>query len=143
MSNKVKVLVIIILVISLGLIYYFKDNEGVTKDIQNVSQNSIQNNEYKSESKKKLPILIELSIDGCPPCKSMEPIIKNIEEEFREKLVVKRINITKNPSEAKIYKTSLYPTQILFDAQGKEVLRHEGFLSKEDIVTAINKIGVK
>ena len=41
------------------------------------------------------------------------------------------------------YGISLIPTQIFYDAEGKEVLRHEGFFDKAGIVAELQKLGVK
>ena len=34
------------------------------------------------------------------------------------------------------------PTQIFYDSSGKELFRHEGFYSKEDILGKWNELGV-
>jgi thioredoxin 1 len=36
----------------------------------------------------------------------------------------------------------MIPTQIFFDADGKELFRHEGFFSKEDILAKWKEFGV-
>jgi thioredoxin 1 len=37
----------------------------------------------------------------------------------------------------------MIPTQIFFNAQGKEVKRHIGFMDKADIVKELKALGVK
>jgi thioredoxin 1 len=37
----------------------------------------------------------------------------------------------------------MIPTQIFFNAQGKEVKRHIGFLDKQDIVKELRAAGLK
>ena len=37
---------------------------------------------------------------------------------------------------------SIIPTQIFYDASGKELYRHEGFFSKEDILAKWKEFGV-
>ena len=41
------------------------------------------------------------------------------------------------------YKVVMIPTQIFFDAQGKEVKRHMGFMNKNDIMQVFRILGVK
>lgn len=48
-------------------------------------------------------------------------------------MTVDFIDVWKDTDAGKPYKIRLIPTQIVFDAAGKEVFRHEGFLSREDI----------
>ena len=40
------------------------------------------------------------------------------------------------------YGVKMIPTQIFFDASGKELFRHEGFMSKEDILGKWKELGV-
>ena len=47
---------------------------------------------------------------------------------------------TRTPGKA--YKIKLIPTQIFFDASGKERFRHEGFFGKEDILAKWKELGV-
>jgi hypothetical protein len=47
-----------------------------------------------------------------------------------------------SPDAGTPYKISLIPTQIFFDAAGKERFRHEGFFSKEDILAKWKELGV-
>jgi len=41
------------------------------------------------------------------------------------------------------YKISLIPTQILYDDAGKELYRHQGFFSHDDILAKFRALGVK
>ena len=53
------------------------------------------------------------------------------------------IDVWENPQEGPKYGIQLIPTQIFYDAKGKEVLRHEGFMEKAAIVAELEKLGVK
>jgi hypothetical protein len=55
---------------------------------------------------------------------------------------VEFIDVWKNPDAGKTYKIKLIPTQIFFDASGKERFRHEGFFGKEDILAKWKELGV-
>jgi thioredoxin len=55
---------------------------------------------------------------------------------------VEFIDVWKTPEAGKPYKISLIPTQIFFNAAGKELYRHEGFISKEDILAKWKELGV-
>ena len=56
---------------------------------------------------------------------------------------VEFIDVWKKPEAAKPYKIKLIPTQIFYDAKGKERFRHQGFISKEDILTKWKELGVE
>jgi len=55
---------------------------------------------------------------------------------------VEFIDVRKNPEAGKAHKIKLIPTQIFFDASGKERFRHEGFYGKEDILGKWKELGV-
>jgi len=81
-----------------------------------------------------LPRLVDLGADKCIPCKAMAPILKGLKEEYAGVFSVEFIDVWKNPNAGGEYGVKIIPTQIFFDAEGKELFRHEGFFSKEDIL---------
>ena len=73
----------------------------------------------------------------------MAPILEELKKEYAGKLEVEFIDVWKNPDAAKKYGIKLIPTQIFYDAAGKELFRHEGFFGKEDILAKWKELGVK
>jgi thioredoxin 1 len=94
-------------------------------------------------AKVKLPRLVDLGADKCIPCKLMAPILSELKLEQAGCLEVEFVDVWKSPEAAKPYKISLIPTQIFYDANGKELFRHEGFYSKGDILSKWKELGVK
>jgi thioredoxin 1 len=90
----------------------------------------------------KLPRLVDLGADKCIPCKAMAPILKDLKAEYAGRMDVEFIDVWKDPKPGKAYKIKLIPTQIFFDASGKERFRHEGFYGKEDILAKWKELGV-
>jgi thioredoxin 1 len=90
----------------------------------------------------KLPRLVDLGADKCIPCKMMAPILAGMKKEYAGRLQVDFIDIWKNRNASQQYKINLIPTQIFYDASGKERFRHEGFFSKEDILAKWEELGV-
>jgi thioredoxin 1 len=92
----------------------------------------------------KLPRLVDLGADKCIPCKKLAPILQELRKEYQGKLSVELIDVWKNPAAGQPYNIRVIPTQILYDRDGKEVWRHEGFISKEDLKALFaEKVGVK
>jgi thioredoxin 1 len=89
-----------------------------------------------------LPRLLDLGSTVCIPCKMMAPILEELKKEYAGRLQVEFVDVMANPDAATPYKISLIPTQIFFDASGKERFRHEGFISKEDILAKWKELGV-
>jgi len=90
----------------------------------------------------KLPKLVDLGADKCIPCKMMAPILEGLKREYAGRMDVQFIDVWKDPAPGRRYKIRLIPTQIFFDASGKELFRHEGFFGKEDILAKWKELGV-
>jgi thioredoxin 1 len=92
----------------------------------------------------KLPRLVDLGADKCIPCKKLAPILEQLREEYKGRLDVEFIDVWKDPNAGRPYQIRVIPTQILYDRQGNEVWRHEGFIPKEDLKTLFaEKVGVE
>jgi len=89
-----------------------------------------------------LPKLLDLGADKCIPCKMMAPLLEELKTAYSGRLDVVFADVWKNPAEAKEYGIETIPTQIFFDAQGKELFRHEGFFAKDDILAKWKELGV-
>ena len=89
-----------------------------------------------------LPRLVDLGAGKCIPCKKMKPILDQLREEYQGRMEVVFIDVRENPDEATAYGIRTIPTQIFYDASGKERTRHEGFMSKEDILAQWKSLGV-
>jgi len=88
-----------------------------------------------------LPKLLDLGADKCIPCIKMVPILDALKEDFSGQLDVEFINVWKHKEEAAQYGVRMIPTQIFFDADGKELYRHQGFIGREDILEQWQKLG--
>jgi len=89
-----------------------------------------------------LPRLLDLGAGKCIPCKKMAPILDELRKEYAGAMEVVFIDVWQNPSVAVQYGIEAIPTQIFFDASGKELFRHEGFYSKEEILAKWKELGI-
>jgi len=90
-----------------------------------------------------LPKLLDFGRGVCIPCKKMAPILKELSEEYNNRVVIKIIEIDQERELTEANKIRLIPTQIFFDSKNKEVFRHEGFIDKEAIKKVFEKMEVK
>ena len=90
-----------------------------------------------------LPRLLDLGATKCIPCKMMAPILDELKEQYAGVFEVEFIDVWENPAEAEKHGIQTIPTQIFFDASGKELFRHEGFFSKEEILAKWKEFGVE
>jgi len=89
------------------------------------------------------PAIIDVGARSCIPCKKMAPILESLTAAYRGKAGVLFIDVHENQAAAKRLRVQLIPTQIFFDARGKEVKRHIGFMDQADIVKELNALGVR
>lgn len=94
-----------------------------------------------AEPYKPLPCLVEFSAGDCGPCKTMTPILEELASEYEGRLRIETIDMWKRPTAGEEHNIRMYPTQIFYDAMGSELFRHEGFLSKEDILAQWRDLG--
>lgn len=88
------------------------------------------------------PKLVDLGAGKCIPCKKMAPILEEAKKLYEGKADVEFIDVWENKSAGEPYGIRMIPTQIFFDAAGKEVFRHEGFFPMEDIQKQFESMGV-
>jgi thioredoxin 1 len=88
-----------------------------------------------------LPRLVDVGADKCIPCKAMAPILENLRQEYAGRLRVEFIDAWKYPDQAEPFNVYGIPTQIFFDASGRELHRHVGFISKEEILATWRRLG--
>jgi len=91
----------------------------------------------------KLPKLIDLGAHKCIPCKKMAPILDELARDYTGVFDVEFIDVwqPENKEKAQAYGIESIPTQIFFDAEGKELWRHVGFISKEDLLNKWKELG--
>jgi thioredoxin 1 len=85
---------------------------------------------------------VELGSVNCIPCKKMQPVMKSIEEKYKGLIKVTFHDVWKDEAPAKKYGIDLIPTQVFLDADGKELMRHQGFFPEEEIDKFFQSQGV-
>jgi len=88
------------------------------------------------------PTLAEFGWRECIPCKSMRPILEELAKAYKDKLNVVIVEIPYHEDLADKYDIMVMPVQIFFDSNGKEMVRHAGFLGKEQIIPHLNIMGI-
>jgi len=140
MNTTWKIGIVVALVVVVGIVVVTKQRgkpatteEGVKPTISHKAA---------AQAKAGIPRLVDLGAGKCIPCKMMAPILKELKKEYEGRLRVEFIDVWENPEAGKKHGILFIPTQIFYDASGKELSRHEGFMSKEDILTRWKELGV-
>ncbi len=89
------------------------------------------------------PTIAEFGRGICIPCKAMKPILEELAVEYRYKLNVVIVEVDEQMDLTRQYGIMAIPTQIVFDSGGREITRHIGFWSKEEIIAELKTIGIE
>jgi len=148
MNNLGKVIVVVVLIAAVGIVIALKNRKADPTASQepqagSSSAESLRSAQIQAKAAENLvlPKLVDLGAGTCIPCKMMAPILEELKTEFKDKLEVVFIDVRENPDQAKKYGIKLIPTQIFYDSAGKELFRHEGFYSREDILGKWKEFG--
>ena len=86
----------------------------------------------------KIPVLVDFWAEWCSPCKVAGPVLEEISEEYKDKLVVVKVNVDENTQSVSKYAVMSIPSVILFN-KGSEVERQVGFSGKQAYEELIKK----
>ncbi len=96
-----------------------------------------------ASSVRAIPRLVDVGAGKCIPCKAMAPILDQLRVDYAGRLEVTFVDVWKYPDQAAPYGIHMIPTQIFYAADGRELARHEGFMSREEILAGWRALGVE
>ncbi len=150
MKTSLKLAIVTALAVTVVAAVTLKQNKGkVPPETNTVATLAATNAQVENTSDQaapvanaKLPKLLDLGAGKCIPCKMMFPVLDELKKECAGRMNVEFIDVWKNPDAGKQYGIEVIPTQIFYDAEGKELFRHVGFFAKEDILAKWQALGV-
>ncbi len=85
------------------------------------------------------PTLVEFGANACAACREMKLILKDLRQTDGERITIVEVDLMARKEADYIwrYRIQLMPTQVFFDAQGRETSRHMGKISAEDILARL------
>jgi thioredoxin 1 len=97
----------------------------------------LTNSNFKAEVlESDLPVLVDFWASWCPPCKMLEPVIRDLAQELKDSVNIAQINIDRHPAIAAKYNITGVPTIIIFN-KGAEACRCAGAQSKRQLLGMI------
>ncbi len=122
-----------------------KSNAKITRNEKLIKKqvSLIPDNPLNKALKSGKAVVADFGRGTCMPCKMMEPILKKLQKDYEGKTSILILDVDEYASLSQKYGVRMIPTQIFFDANGKEVYRHQGFMPEEDIVAQLKKMGVE
>lgn len=87
--------------------------------------------------------IVEFGGEHCIPCKAMQPILQALAGELGDRVVIRNFWIQKYPAVARAHKIMVMPTQVVFNPEGEEVLRHMGVYKLDEFRVALADKGLR
>lgn len=131
-----KYIYIIIFLVLLAVVFGFRNVSNNTET--SLTQEDVTTDEIKVT-------FVELGSVGCLPCDKMQPIMKEIEEEYKGqvKVIFHDVKTPEGKPYIKEFGIRAIPTQVFLDKDGNEYFRHLGFFAKDELIKILEMQGVK
>ena len=134
------VLALVIVGVAVG-VYVLRPAAGEDQTAPAAAAEATATNVATAATSAPLPRLVDLGADKCVPCKMMAPILDQLRLDYEGRLRVDFIDVWKTPEAGEPFSIKLIPTQVFLAPDGSELFRHEGFISREDILAKWLELG--
>jgi thioredoxin 1 len=102
-------------------------------EIKHVGESDFENEVISSS----LPVLVDFTAVWCGPCKMLEPIVKQLAQEWEGKVKVVKLDVDDNAGLAIQYQVMGVPTLMLF-SNGEPLERMTGYQPKQRILAKLS-----
>jgi thioredoxin 1 len=106
---------------------------GYMADLYQVTEDTFKTEVVDSDQ----PVLVDFSAVWCGPCKMLDPIIKQLADEWKEKVKVVKIDADQSPGILEQYGVMGIPTLMLFKS-GQVRERLTGYLPKDKLLAKLS-----
>ena len=104
-------------------------------EIIDVTDATFESEVLKSET----PVLVDFWAEWCAPCRAIGPIVKELAEEYGDKIKIVKINIDDSPQTPGTFGIRSIPTVLAFK-DGQVVSQLSGARPKGDFEDLINRV---
>lgn len=86
------------------------------------------------------PAVLEFGAKTCPPCIQMQQVIADLTASHGDRVDFRMIYADEQRHLFPRFRITLIPTQVFVDAQGREVERHIGPLTREELLAKLRQL---
>ncbi len=138
------VVVVVAAIFAVSTFQGHKNSQSLQNQTQNQQINLQWNNDLNSalklaEKSNKL-VFVDFHADWCGYCNQLDSeTFTNdaVKQKFAQRYVLVKINVDQNPDLASQYKVYALPTIVIFDSNGNELKRQEGFVTPQKLLNTL------
>jgi thioredoxin 1 len=86
------------------------------------------------------PKILEFDRKFCPICKASERVILAVKDRYPGQFDLEKLYIDEADAVFRRYKVAIVPTQVLLNAAGQEVARHEGVYKQAALIQKLREL---
>lgn len=90
-----------------------------------------------------VPTLVELGTDWCGPCRTLRPVLLQLQREYAGRADIVLLNPEKDATAQVAYRPRAYPTLVFHNTDGSVHRRLEGAPSRDRIINIFKEMGVE
>lgn len=105
-----------------------------TAGVLHINDSDFEQKVLKSD----MPVLVDFWAPWCGPCRALAPVLDSLAQDFTGRVIIAKINVDDNTSNASVYGVNTIPSMIFFK-NGKIIDTIVGLVSKERLQSFIDK----
>lgn len=125
-----------------------ESKENKTKAVKELTAEEFQKNVYDLTIDElvylgNLPAIVDFTASWCGPCQRIAPILEELASEYKDKIVIYKVDIDKERGLAESFNVSSIPAILYIPANGEEPVMTVGARNKEKFHKEINTLLLK
>ncbi len=133
--------VYIFFVLALVLLLASSVRAGEQDAYERIASRSVPSPEAVLEGEQDLPVMINVGISTCPPCRTMASVLLDLKQDYQHVFSIHYYDMHKHENVEEKFDIRIVPTQVFYASDGRELFRHEGYISDQNILKQWQELG--
>lgn len=132
-GRKIKSIIVLIFV----SISAFAQTNITTEDFKKYVWD-FEANSQSIELKSSVPVIVDFYATWCGPCRMLAPELKALQKEYKDKLVVYKVDVDREPKLARFFGIKAMPTIYFIPTSGKATYA-QGYMTKDQLKEIVDQ----